>query len=304
MGRRRFCGTVLQGAVGVIGFPCWVAGKGMDMEVRWILASCMYGRMDLEIILPEVHKIGARHIDIWPAVHGNQREQIDEMGLDAFQGLLDKHQVQVGILTRYDLGPFSLDSEMKVAQALGCGMLVTGAKGPKDLVGSELKKAVREFAEKMKPRLDLAGEAGVVLGIENHAHQLICSPDSMKWLAEFSMENLGIALAPYHLPQDETLLSQLILDLGEKLFHFYAWQHGLGCHEERPKEEELLQMPGRGELDFTPLMAALQGIGYQGWIEIFMHPFPRGIPILPAVDEVTAEIHRSRRYLEDCMRKG
>jgi hypothetical protein len=29
-----------------------------------------------------------------------------------------------------------------------------------------------------------------------------------------------------------------------------------------------------------------------------MHPVPRGIPILPSASEVTAEINRSRGYLE------
>jgi hypothetical protein len=45
----------------------------------------------------------------------------------------------------------------------------------------------------------------------------------------------------------------------------------------------------------------LADIHYQGWTEIFMHPVPRGIPILPTAAEVTAEINRSRAYLEKCL---
>lgn len=41
----------------------------------------------------------------------------------------------------------------------------------------------------------------------------------------------------------------------------------------------------------------------QGWTEIFMHPVPRGIPILPTADEVIAEINRSRQYLARCVKK-
>ena len=78
---------------------------------------------------------------------------------------------------------------------------------------------------------------------------------------------------------------------------FYAWQHGMGCSKKLPKEQELLQMPGRGELDFAPLLSALASVDYQGWTEIFMHPVPRGIPILETTAEVTAEINRSRAYL-------
>ena len=85
---------------------------------------------------------------------------------------------------------------------------------------------------------------------------------------------------------------------------FYAWQHGDGCMKQMPKEKELLQMPGRGTLDFGPLLSALKTNRFDGWTSIFMHPFPRGIPILEKVDDVTAEINRSRNYLEDLLRKG
>ena len=84
---------------------------------------------------------------------------------------------------------------------------------------------------------------------------------------------------------------------------FYAWQHGMGCHKKLPKEQELLQLPGRGKLNFAPLLAALRDIRYQGWTEIFMHPVPRGIPILESTTAVTAEINRSRTYVEEQLAK-
>jgi hypothetical protein len=66
-----------------------------------------------------------------------------------------------------------------------------------------------------------------------------------------------------------------------------------------PEEEELLQMPGRGPLNFAPLLAALGGINFQGWADIFMHRTPRGIPIVEGgAAAVTAEINRARDYLE------
>ena len=80
--------------------------------------------------------------------------------------------------------------------------------------------------------------------------------------------------------------------------HFYAWQHGHGCAKKLPKEEELLQRPGRGELDFQPIVEALREIDYKGWTEIFMHPVPRGIPILATTAKCSEEINRSRKHLE------
>ncbi|MHA1600416.1 MAG: sugar phosphate isomerase/epimerase family protein [Alphaproteobacteria bacterium] len=292
--RRQFCAAT-AGALAA----STARAKTSAFALRYILGSSMYGVLKLDAILPEVAKTGADSIDIWPAVHGDQREQIEAMGHDAFATLLEKHKVKLGMLTHYDLGPFKLQEDMEFAKTFGASLMICGGSGTKGLAGHPLKAAVREFADKMKPHVAAAEEHGLVIGVENHANNLIESPDSMRWLAEFAPSmNLGIALAPYHLPQDPALIAGLIDDLGPHLAHFYAWQHGVGCHEKRPKEEELLQMPGRGDLDFAPILAALKRIAYRRWTEVFMHPVPRGIPILPTAGEATAEINRARAYLD------
>lgn len=268
---------------------------------KYMVASSMYGDLKLAEILPEVPKTGSEFIDLWPKSHGTQREQVEEMGHDAFRQLLAKNQVKLGCSTRYDLGPFGLQDEMKFVAKFGGDLLICGGKGTKGLEGAELKAGVKNFAEQLKPHAAAAGEAGVRLGIENHSNNLIHTPDSLKWLIEFAPEQIGVALAPYHL---ETLdlsaddLADLVKALGDRTLMFYAWQHGNGCMTKLPKEEELLQMPGRGDLDFKPIVEALKSIGYRGYTEIFMHPVPRGIPILPTAAETTAEINRGREYLE------
>lgn len=273
-------------------------------KLSYILASCMYGTLPLAELLPQVKKIGSEHIDIWPRVHGDQREQVEAMGHEDFAELLQTNGVRLGISTRFDLGPLDLEEEMEFARAFGASLLVCGSKGPKGLQGETLRAAVAEFANALRPHIAAAEERGITIGIENHGNALIETPDSMKWLIEFTRSpHLGIALAPYHLPDDARLVARLIEELGEGLTHFYAWQHGMGCQEKLPKEQELLQMPGRGGLDFTPLLAALKRIDYSGWTEIFMHPVPRGIPILDTAEEVTAEIERARRFLDGLLRQ-
>lgn len=260
----------------------------------------MYGYQSIETILPEVAKTGASAIDIWPKAHGDQREQLDMMGEETFAALLRRHDVSLGCITQYKLGPFGLKDEMRLASRLGCRTIVTGAKGPADQQGNNLRKAVGDFIEKMKPHLEVAQETGVTIAIENHGNSLIQSPDSIRWLLELcDDDHLGIALAPYHLQQDPRLLSSLIRDCGKRLTVFYAWQHGMGCMKKLPKEQERLQMPGRGNLDFGPLMKTMKEIDYQGWVSIFMHPVPRGIPILDSTKKVTDEINRARRYLAE-----
>lgn len=274
-------------------------GSGEPFRLRYVLASSLYGRTRVEEILPEVPKTGARPIDLWPEPHANQREQVDAMGRDRFAKLLEEHEVRLGMTTRYDLGPFGLGDEMRFLRDFSGTLIVTGSRGPKGLAGDALEAAIRDFVEKMEPHVVLAAKLGVRIGIENHADALIASPESLRRFADLVRSpHLGIALAPYHLPQDPALLARLIEDLGPRLVHFYAWQHGKGCMQKLPKAQELEQMPGRGPLDFEPILRALRKIGYAGWTEIFMHPVPRGIPILDSTRLVTEEVIRARTYLE------
>ena len=296
--RRQFHGTTATLAAALATQHHSEAAENETFTPKYIVGSSMYGYTQLEEILPEVRRTGATAIDIWPKVHGNQREQLDAMGEEKFATLLQQHNVKLGCITQYKLGPFGLQDEMRLAQRFGCQTMVTGGRGPKGLRGTELKAAVGKFIEQMKPHLAVAEATGVTIAIENHGNNLIDSPDSLKWLQELRPNrHLGVALAPYHLPQEEKLISDLIRTLGNTIVMFYAWQHGLGCSKKLPKADELLQMPGRGKLDFTPLMSALQAVQYKGWTEIFMHPVPRGIPILETTAAVTAEINRARNYL-------
>ena len=281
-----------------------VSKVAQTFRLRYIVGSSMYGRMALEDVLSEVRSTGAKHIDIWPEHHANHREQIEKMGHERFAEMLKQYQVELGILTHYDLGPFGLQAEMRVAKKLGGSMIICGSHGPGNLKGQTLKAAVRKFVEKMKPHILAAEQMGITVGIENHANSLIDSPDAIRWLAEFTpCRYLGIALAPYHLPQDPTLIAKCITDVGYRLVHFYAWQYGMGCHKKLPKQQELMQLPGRGEMDFMPIIAALKKINYDGWTEVFMHPVPRGISILPAAAEVTSAINDAQKYLELCLSK-
>jgi len=301
--RREFLGLVV-GSVGIGLASAPLQSQDKFFRLKYIVASSMYGRMKLSEILPEVRKAGAEYIDIWPEGHANQREQIEDMGHQQFAEMLKQNRIKLGILTRYDLGPFELKDEIQVVKKLGGSMVICGSRGPGNLKGDSLKVAVRKFIEKMKPQINSAEEIGITIGIENHSNSLIQSPDSMRWFAEFTdSRHIGIALAPYHMPQESALIARLIADLDKNLVHFYAWQYGLGCHKKLPKEQELLQLPGRGGLDFVPIVSALKEINYRGWTEVFMHPVPRGIPILPTATQVTTEINRSCSYLESCLVK-
>ena len=121
------------------------AEQEQDFELRYLLASSLYGYMDLAEILPEVSRSGASAIDIWPKVHGSQREQLDELGEERFASMLRQAGVKLGCITQYNLGPFALQDEMRLAQRMGCQMIVTGAQGPADLEGERTEERSGHF---------------------------------------------------------------------------------------------------------------------------------------------------------------
>ena len=268
-------------------------------KLRYALASSLFGVEPLEDILAVTKATGAEAIDLWPLQHGNQREQVNEMGTEKFAALLQKYDIRLGLTTRYDLGPFGLKDEMKFVSDFGGEAIVTGPKGPKGQTGNDLKKAIADFHEQLKPHVEEAEKHKIVIAVENHSGMLLDSPDAVRWFADgIQSKSLGIAFAPYHLPQEVALLTELIRHCGPKLTLFYAWQYGKGCMKAQPKEDELEQLPGRGPLDFRPLLTALAEIKFNGYTEIFMHPFPRGIPILENVQRSSEEIRKARDYLD------
>ncbi len=272
-----------------------------EFKLNYMLASCMYGTLDVRKCIAQASKIGATCIDLWPPSHGNQRSQIDAIGHNHYLQACIDADIKSQMTTRYDLGPFGLADEIAVVNQLGGKMIVCGSTANRE---GSLKKQVTDFIEKMRPHVAIAEQAGVVIAIENHSNALINSMDSLKYFADLNQSvNLGIALAPYHLPQDSEAIANLIKHCNESIVHFYAWEHGLGCHRKMPKAYELMQLPGFGTLDFAPILAALRDIEYCGLTEIFMHPTPRGIPIMPSIDQSNDVINKSREYLARCIER-
>jgi sugar phosphate isomerase/epimerase len=166
---------------------------------------------------------------------------------------------------------------------------------------------VLDFLELMKPHVAAAEAAGVTIAIENHGSQMLCHPDALRYFAEFNRSrHLGVAFAPHHLHEWADQIPGLIRDLGADQIPFlYLQEHSEGIRAKVPKDVELRQLPGfGGELDWRALVRALRDIRYRGWVEIFMHPTPRGIPILPTLAEVTAAVRRSRAHIDLCLREA
>jgi len=305
MNRRNVC-RILGSSVILPRALCAAAKEGFS--IRYVLSSALYGDLPLDEVLGEVRKSGAESIDIWRKVHATHREQIEAMGDGAFQALLKTHGVVLSISTCYPLGPFLQDDEMRWVKKNGGNMTVCGSgkMGDSDVSGAEAKTQVRAFFEKLKPHYELAEELGVTMAIENHKNSMLSSPDSIRYFAEMNpSRSVGIAFAPHHLHEEVAQIPELIRHCGkENLPFIYFQEYHRSAKEKMAKEEEMKQLPGFGSLDYLPIIAALKEIGFGGLAEIFMHPMPRGIPVLPTAAEITEKVGVSRRYIEQCLAKA
>ncbi|MFM9148204.1 MAG: sugar phosphate isomerase/epimerase family protein, partial [Verrucomicrobiota bacterium] len=278
--RRDFLRTAALAAAAAAS-PAAVAADG-KFRLRYVLSSAMYGYAPLAEVLPEVARTGSESIDIGCKVHGDQREQAAALGDEAFAALLKKHDVRLGVSTRYPLGPFKLQDEMAWVRKHGGTTLVCGSTGPKNPSGAAARAAIAKFLEEMKPHAAKAEELGLRIAIENHSNQALHHPDSIRAFAELNKSPaLGVAFAPHHLHEWADQIPALLRDLGAKNLPFvYFQEHSEGISKKASKEEELRQMPGRGKLDYRPIVKALRDIRFDGLVELFMHPTPRGIPVL------------------------
>lgn len=302
MNRRTACKALGMAALAPGVFSC----SRSNFKLRYVLNSAMYGEMPLADILPEIKKTGAESIDIWRKVHGNQREQITEMGDAACKALLKKHDARISMSTCYPLGPKGLQEEMVWLKQYGGKIIVTGSGRYPDSEPSGLaaKEQVKTMLEELKPHVAKAEETGITIALENHIKQCLHHPDSLRYFAEFNNSpHLGIAFAPHHLHTWESDIPRLIRDLGDQNIPFmYFQEHSEGIFEKASKEIEMQQLPGfGGGLDYRLIVSALRDIDYTGLVEIFMHPVPRGIPILPTIEEISAAINQSRDYIGECL---
>lgn len=302
LSRRSFLASTAGAVVTAVrGRATAAAAAPAAWRPNYILSSALYGTFPLAEILPEVAKTGATSIDLWPKPHGGQREEVDALGIEKVREMLVAAGVRLGGIACYKPGAFNLAGEFAVAKRLGAQspVLVATAPGKGDLSAADLAAAIADFLVKLRPSIAAAEEAGGVIAIENHSSSLLRTADAIYRLADaLTGDRVGIALAPHHLPQDPALVAAIARTLGPRLKFVYAQQHGKGSKEKLPKEDELLQMPGRGPLDFGPLMRQLAAMRFAGLVEIFMHPVPRGVPILETVAAITAEVNSSRRYLD------
>lgn len=136
-----------------------------------------------------------------------------------------------------------------------------------------------DFVQVWRPLADEAEGLGLGLAFENctmfkgypvRGINLCHTPHAYRQMFErLPHPALGIELDPSHLHKQRIDSIPFVERFGERILHVHAKDHErsteleqlYGCFDPRVSRDRL---PGRGEIDFTALVAALRRVGYDG----------------------------------------
>ena len=254
-------------------------------KMRLSTSSIHYSKVPIEEACARIAALGFEAIDIWSAHAGcpHLDDVQKRLGPQGLKELLAKHNLKLYAFSVY-AGGYAKYAEL-LGQA-GGGVAIRGSAGKCD--PKELTARMKAFIDGLKGELELAEKHDSYLAIENHGNALLNTLDSFKAFADLSTHpRLGIALAPYHLQTLKVSVEDAVAAAGKQLFFFYAWQRADGVQ----------QLPGLGQTDFTPWLAALAKIDYKWYVNPFMHGEP-------APDEMSKALEKSRDYLVACAAKA
>lgn len=254
-------------------------------------STLQFGGHDRQATLQAIASLGFTRVDIWASGYlGTQ----DAAGKSFLARHLDPTHDPAAAIRREvgDLGLaldalsiYRCDVEAKLARVdyaakVGAPMVIFCAdRGPYDT-----------FVRSIEPVVTRAESLGVRLAIENHIDRPIDTIEAMERLVrDLQSPAVGFTIAPPHLVANGESAADAIRRLGPRVFGFYLWD--LGKRYERahaiefgPGEE---QVPGQGQLDFTPMVAALREVGYAGSLNIALHGM-EGWPLQRIVSQLAA----------------
>ncbi len=277
-------------------------------KMRLSTSSVLFNTLPIEQACARIAEAGYEAVDFWQGdlFHTNHLEEArDRLGPEGLAKLLAGKRLTLCSFTNFFNG-IERYAEMLGVAGRGEGTYIResryygasggasgGATRPSDI--ADLRRQMRALIESLKPQLALADQHGFRVAIENHSNAILNSVDSFKVFLELATHpRLWIALAPYHLQRDRIRVEDVIAIAGRRTLFFYAWQN----------EPEVKQLPGFGSTDFTPWVQALAAVDYGGYINPFMHENLKAAPgedrraLSP--DEMSSNIAKSRRYLEQC----
>ena len=254
MNRRAMLRASVAGLAGGAWASSWLAeATAAERAGKIRIGSCRIG-------LADARKAGLDGVEIGvggpadtlqvadPAVRQRYKDEMKQTGLVISSFMM-------GLLNGYPLasdprGPAWLQQSIDAAKDLGAGVILVAFFGKGSLLdGDQLKKAdVDVVVERVKAAAPRAKQAGVILALEN----TLSAKQNIEILDRIGQDSVAIyydvgnsTRMGYDVPAEIRLLKDRIA-----MFHFKDGPNYLG----------------EGNVKYEPIAAAIEDIGYQGWI--------------------------------------
>jgi sugar phosphate isomerase/epimerase len=131
--------------------------------------------------------------------------------------------------------------------------------------GVERAQAMPWIVEALRECADAAAAAGVKIVVEpiNRYETTLVNTveEGLALIEEVGASNVGLLLDTFHMNIEEADIAASIRKAGERLLHFHV-------------ADSNRWYPGGGHLDFAAVVAALQDIGYGGYVSAEAMPMP------------------------------
>lgn len=157
---------------------------------------------------------------------------------------------------------------VKLCADLGGKVMVIGSPKQRNLLpGVRREQAMGYAVEVFSECLDTAAQRGVTLAIEplstRETDFLMCAQDGVDLIERINHPNFRLHLDVKAMSYEYKPIPQIIRECARHLAHFHV-------------NDPNLLGPGMGEVQYEPIIEALRGVGYDGWLSVEAFDFKYG----------------------------
>ena len=151
---------------------------------------------------------------------------------------------------------------------LGGGVMVIGSPKQRSVLPGVMPEQAWAWATAaLRDPVARAAARGVVLCLEPLApletNFINTAAEAIRFTAQFGSPHFKIVLDVKAMCSEAIPMPQIIRESWPRFAHFHA-------------NDANLKGPGFGEVDFAPIAAALQAVGYDGWVSVEVFKFEEG----------------------------
>lgn len=174
----------------------------------------------------------------------------------------------------------------KFCRDVGGKIMVLGSPQQRNLLpGVTLDQAMNYATDVIHGALPTIEDCGVTLALEPLGHDegdfLVTMADGVELMKMIDSPNVRLHLDVKAMSSESKPISEVIRTYAGHMVHFHA-------------NDPNLRGPGMGDVDFIPILKALQDVDYQGWISVEVFDYSPGVEALAS---------QSIRYMQECIEK-